>query len=247
VLIVLEDDDCIRTYPSVEAFVQKVEGFDAEETLRGAYDEAGTPYHIEWLSPNASGRILGPLRWVDSGLYTLVPIGPPDISGLRRLLDSSSHALPSDATRLPSIGRLSNHRVDVCDPGLFLQRLLRELATGTRLSLEGELSTCNFDERIVVSRQPVEKLPRNTNSPLLDFVVLALEPSGVEQVLSEISRMGLRRRIVHVQVERDGILEVGAYDNFHSECVTTGPAIRPGMLTQLRDAGVIRGFSACSS
>ncbi len=39
--------------------------------------------------------------------------------------------------------------------------------------------------------------------------------------------MGYRvpSRIIHVQIEKNGILESGAYDNFDADSITWGPAL----------------------
>ena len=49
---------------------------------------------------------------------------------------------------------------------------------------------------------------------------------------------------MHVQLEKDGRLELAAYDNFHPQCVVTGPAILPEILAELQAAGVVRGFTS---
>jgi hypothetical protein len=52
----------------------------------------------------------------------------------------------------------------------------------------------------------------------------------------------LKRAIIHVQIERDSVLELGAYDHFHRECVVTGPGISPALLAELKSTNVLRDF-----
>ena len=89
-------------------------------------------------------------------------------------------------------------------------------------------------------------MKRHTVAPVLDFLVLRLEPELADRIFSQVSRIGLREDIVHVQIEKGGRLELTAYDNFHPECVVTGPAVPAELLLELQAAGVIRGFAAAS-
>jgi len=53
---------------------------------------------------------------------------------------------------------------------------------------------------------------------------------------------GLKHAIIHVQIERNGVPELGAYDNFHPECVVTGPGVSSVLLEELKNANVLRAF-----
>ncbi len=85
-ILVLEDDGCVRAYESVEDVVQSCEALDAEEVLRAVFDENGQPYRIEWIEPNYYGGSFLGIRWVGNGAYTLVPSGPPDVDALLALV-----------------------------------------------------------------------------------------------------------------------------------------------------------------
>jgi hypothetical protein len=97
VFIVLEDDDCLHVYPSAEAAALAIEGLDAEDIIRAAFDEAGVPYRIEWLVPNKSGSFLGLDTWAQNGRYRLVPAGPPDRAAFAELLRSPRPVFPPQA------------------------------------------------------------------------------------------------------------------------------------------------------
>ncbi len=136
-----------------------------------------------------------------------------------------------------------SHWLNVRDKAAFLHRLMAELAGDARISLEGDLSRCRFPDNLVVSREEDGLLKRNTVVPRQTFVVLRLTPEAVAPIFHEVMAAGLKRAIVHVQIERNGVLELMAYDNFHPECVATGPGIRPELLNDLKSRGVIRDFS----
>jgi hypothetical protein len=48
--------------------------------------------------------------------------------------------------------------------------------------------------------------------------------------------------IIHTQIEKDGRLAFGAYDNFHPDCVWAGPAVPRSLLQGLAERGIIRSF-----
>ncbi len=135
-----------------------------------------------------------------------------------------------------------SHTPNVSDKPRFLHRLMIALAGDARLSLEGELSHCRFPEEIVVGSDETSTLKRHTLYPRQDFVVLRLSPETVEPIFKQVMAAGLKRAIIHVQVERSGVLELGAYDNFHPDCVTTGPAVSLVLLEELKSTGVLHDF-----
>jgi hypothetical protein len=136
------------------------------------------------------------------------------------------------------------HWLIVRDRPGFLHRMMVELAGNAQLSLEGNLSRCQFTDDLVITRDETSILKRNTTAPKQDFVVLRLAPETVEPILKQALAAGLKRvqGIIHVQIERDGVLELGAYDNFDDECVATGPGVKPTLLEELRKNNVLRDF-----
>ncbi len=47
------------------------------------------------------------------------------------------------------------------------------------------------------------------------------------------------RKILHIQIEKSGRLEFGAYDNFHPDCVCIGSGVPAGLIQGLATEGVI--------
>jgi hypothetical protein len=133
------------------------------------------------------------------------------------------------------------HRIVVRDKPGLLHRLMVEFLGG-RISLEGELSRCRFADDLVVAHEPVGLLKRSTLFPRLDFVVLKLEPPTIEPIFEQIMIAGLRRAIIHVQIEHSGILQLGAYDNFDPDCVFTGPGVSGALLSELKSQTMLRDF-----
>jgi predicted ThiF/HesA family dinucleotide-utilizing enzyme len=135
-----------------------------------------------------------------------------------------------------------SHWLSVRDKPGLLHRLMTELAGDARVSFEGDLSRCVFPEHLIVSREEIGAVKRSTLAPELDFVVVRLTADAVAPIFKQVMAAGLTRGIIHVQIEVAGVLELGAYDHFHADCVVTGPRVTMELLEELRSTGVLRGF-----
>ena len=138
----------------------------------------------------------------------------------------------------------ASHWVRVRDKPGFLHRMMVELAGNARMSLEGDLSDCQFEDHLVATRDETEILKRMTTFPIQDFVVLRLAADAVKPILSQLISARLNSAIIHVQIERHGRLELGAYDNFHPDCVITGPGVSSQLLHELKSKSLLRDFDA---
>ncbi|MGH7173881.1 MAG: hypothetical protein ACRELG_26685, partial [Gemmataceae bacterium] len=101
-------------------------------------------------------------------------------------------------------------------PGLLVS-MMRALAGEAHISFEGDLSRCRRLFAVPgASTDETEVLHRATIWPMQDFVVLPLEAETIRPILDEVLPEGrVVHDIIHVQIERMGRLEFGAYDNFH--------------------------------
>ena len=113
---------------------------------------------------------------------------------------------------------------------------------GGRMSLEGDLSKCKFTDDLSVAREAVGLLKRQTLYPRQDFVVLRLEPATIAPIFRKIVTAGLTRAIIHVQIEYRDLLQLVACDNFHPECVVTGPGVSGALLSELTSKSILRDF-----
>jgi hypothetical protein len=132
-----------------------------------------------------------------------------------------------------------SHWVKVFDRRGFLHRIMTELAGGGALiSFEGRLSRCRFaKDAVVETRGEAGLLRRSTDWPPRDFIVLRLEAETVQAIFKQVDRW--RVRLVHVQIEKDGVLQLVARENFRSGCVFTGPQISTDLLNALQSARII--------
>ena len=136
-----------------------------------------------------------------------------------------------------------DHWIEARDkPGLILA-MMRHLAGNARISLEGELSSLVLLEILGGSGDETAILKRNTTYPRQDFMVVPLEAETVPLLWTVLSQPeAVTRKIVHVQIEKDGRVEFGAYDNVHKDCTGSGPGVAGNFLEDLQHRGVIRSF-----
>ena len=127
-------------------------------------------------------------------------------------------------------------------PGL-LAAMMRALAGNSRISFEGDLSGCDFSRIAGTSVDETECLRRATIYPRQDFVGCPLEPETIKPILAEVlPEARVVHQIMHIQIEKDGRIAFGSYDNFHPECIVAGPGVPMALLEQLQASGVLRSF-----
>ena len=135
-------------------------------------------------------------------------------------------------------------RVHVKKPIEFMDAVLRAYAGETRLSLEGDLAALGHDPWPGAGRDETAVLKRSTISPRQDFLVVPLGPETVPALLSLMHRIGLRRNVWHLQIEKDGQLCFGAYDCFDQHCVWVQAAFGDDRLASLKERGVVASYAA---
>jgi hypothetical protein len=140
-----------------------------------------------------------------------------------------------------------SHWPNVRDKPGFLHRLMVELAGDALISLEGDVSHCRFPDDLLVSREKQPVVTGTTPEPVQELVVLRLALETVEPIFKQVMAAGLKRAIKHVKIERNGVGELGAYDNFHSDCVVTGPGINPELLEEVTKSNILCDFKLAKS
>jgi hypothetical protein len=127
-------------------------------------------------------------------------------------------------------------------PGLLLS-MMNELAGNAHISFEGDLSHCDFIKISGTSSVENGILKRNTIEPIQDFIILPLESETIPDIIKGVFPSGgITSRIVHIQIEKNGRIEFGAYDKFHPTCILCGKAVSITLLEHLLDKGVLRSF-----
>ena len=123
---------------------------------------------------------------------------------------------------------------------LFLEALLNELCGNAHISFEGDLSKVTFDRISGKSEIETSVLKRSTTYPGVDFIVLPIEESTKDEIIEILHRIGVRRRIVHVQIEKDGKWAFGAYDKF--DFADASMLVSENTLKNLLRMGIIKSY-----
>src|ERR1700733_8998446 len=126
----------------------------------------------------------------------------------------------------------------VRDKRRFLAAALAELAGDAQVSFEGDLSSTSLSDLAGASSDETQVLKRNTLWPKQDFVVLPLEAEMVRPIMAAVGGT-VPRGLIHVQVQKEGRLQLGLYDNFAPKCMFFGPSLTPSFMAKLQEARVL--------
>jgi len=139
------------------------------------------------------------------------------------------------------------YRLRVKNKPDLLFAMMRALADDTaRIAFEGRLAGTELFSMAGASHDETVVLRRNTIQPRLDFVVFPLTPASVSQLETAIrSKVAFNGQngIVHVQIEKDGVVAFAAYDQFDDECVVVA-AVRVELLDELVSNRVLHSYVA---
>jgi hypothetical protein len=114
----------------------------------------------------------------------------------------------------------------VLDKRRLLLAIMEELAGDAHISFEGDLSGLHLSSIPGASQEETVALKRNTLWPKQDFIVLPLEPPMTKTIVSAIGGT-VPSAIIHIQIEKGGILQFAAYDNFYPGSIVFNTAVKP--------------------
>jgi|SRR5580658_10415500 hypothetical protein len=120
--------------------------------------------------------------------------------------------------------------------------MMEELAGDAHMSFEGDLRGLRLSSIVSASEEETIVLRRNTLWPKQDFVIVALEPSMSESIISAIGGT-VPKAIIHIQIEKSGVLQFAAYDNFDPECIVFGEGIKQTVLDSLASRDILRPYT----
>jgi hypothetical protein len=129
-------------------------------------------------------------------------------------------------------------------PGL-LWAILRQYVGDCRASFEGDLRQLGILQLPGATYDETDLLKRQTRWPREDFVILPILPETLSTLKRNLSVSGLFNdggAISHVQVEHQGRRVLGAYDNFHRQCVVASEPVSVVLLEELVSVGVLRSY-----
>ena len=134
-------------------------------------------------------------------------------------------------------------------PGLLFAMMRTFASDRSRISFEGNLSATELYRLEGASYEETAVLKRNTITPRLDFVVLPLASDrvpGIQKAIQSKVAFTENRGIIHAQIEVNGVLAFGAYDNFHPETVLVYGPIDTVMLDGLVATRTLRSYTPVS-
>ena len=126
----------------------------------------------------------------------------------------------------------------VLDKQRLFRLVMDELAGDAHISFEGNFNGIRLLAIPGVVEEETVALKRNTSWPKQDFAVVPLEAGSSEMILAAIGG-ALPRKIIHVQIEKGGLLLFGAYDQFQPGCIHFGSTVNRQFLEALVSQGVI--------
>jgi hypothetical protein len=121
----------------------------------------------------------------------------------------------------------------------FLLAVMEQLVGNAHISFEGDLRNTRLLQMSGASEEETSILKRNTTWPEQDFVVLPLVPAMSKPLLSALGG-ALPNSVLHIQIEKDHVLEFGAYDNFYPECLFFGKGLSKDFLDSLVSQGIMK-------
>jgi hypothetical protein len=138
----------------------------------------------------------------------------------------------------------SRYWLNVRDKSGIMHVVMGALAGEAHISFEGDLSRCRgLLEFAGASTEQTPILKRNTTHPILDFVVVPLEVGTVGPILKEVGAGGrLVHDIIHIQIEKQGVLQFGSYDNFHPDGCVVWFGVDELSLQDLKAKGILRSY-----
>ena len=115
---------------------------------------------------------------------------------------------------------------------------------GTGLaSFEGDLSSLDLHALPGSFTQETAALKRQTLEPEMDFIVVPITTETIgllKQRLSKAGALGEKGKVIHTQLEANGVAVLIACDNFHDDCTVASSEVSESFLSELKTRGVLR-------
>ena len=116
---------------------------------------------------------------------------------------------------------------------------MERLAGDAHISFEGNLRNLPLINFPGAATEETSVLKRNTTAPKQDFVVLPLEPGMDDRILAAVGT-SVPRSILHIQIEKAGVLQFAAYDQFDRECLFLENSLQGEFLDSLIREGILK-------
>jgi hypothetical protein len=135
--------------------------------------------------------------------------------------------------------------LNVKKPIELVSAILDKFVGDSYMSLEGDLSSVNISELEVLPEGEINTLKRQDTyawPKIPDLVVFRLTQNNVDKLKSFLPRIGIKSRVLHIQVVHDGQLVFGSYDQFGREQTWVSIAVGEDFVRTLMQNGIIGIF-----
>ena len=130
----------------------------------------------------------------------------------------------------------------ILDKRRFLLAVMREFAGNAHISFEGDLSKTQLSTLPYARTEETAALKRNTLWPKQEFIVLPLEEDSIQGIGSAVGGT-IPKSVLHIQIERNGSLEIGLYDRFTPSQIFLGPELNLLFIDQMQELLILRPFT----
>ena len=110
------------------------------------------------------------------------------------------------------------------------------LTSSTRMATRRHVTS--LSDVVGASSDETQDLKRNTLWPKQDFIFLPLEAEMVRPIMAAVGGT-VPRGLIHVQIQKEGRLQLGLYDNFALDSMFFGPGLTPSFIATMQEAGVL--------
>jgi hypothetical protein len=123
----------------------------------------------------------------------------------------------------------------------LLEALMSFLAGDAQISFEGDLSGCDFsgiEKEISTESGELKRVYNDGNS---DYMIFRLDKETIQPILEQVlPEDRLINKIIHIQIQKNGQLQLLIGDYFHDECISVGTLFTVKQLETLKENGLIK-------
>ena len=129
------------------------------------------------------------------------------------------------------------------DKANLLKAFMEELSGDAQILFEGDLTDFDFSKISNKETGISGELHQTDKGDDSSLKVFVLDNESLNQILEQIlPEEKFVKKIDHMQIQKNGELQVLIGDNFDDECISVGPLVSVELLVKLKNNGVIEGY-----
>jgi hypothetical protein len=124
-----------------------------------------------------------------------------------------------------------------------MSMIVEQFCENAYMSLEGDLSLFPFEMFPEAVTEPSEVLTRHTIRPVQQFVIMPLDARTITLIKHHVlNQDGIRKRVLHIQIEKQGALVFRGYDRFDRDTVCISGDVGLVLLDDLVDRKMVWSY-----